>query len=196
MTAHAVPISNRRVRFGGLNTRWHRPALLTFGAIVVLHWAEHLVQAFQIWVLDYKKPAARGILGQFFPWLIKSEWLHYGFAVVMLVGLALLMPGFTGRGRTFWVIAFAIQVWHMIEHQILFIQAQTHHNWWNSKVPVSILQHYWFPGSRPELHLLYNGLVTIPMVVAIYFHMYPPPKERSQPTLCACARTADEQLAA
>jgi hypothetical protein len=173
---------------GDLNTRWHRPALLGFAAVVVFHWVEHLVQAFQIWVLDYKKPEARGLLGAAFPWLIKSEWLHYGFAVVMLVGLALLLPGFSGRARAFWLVAFGIQVWHFIEHQILFVQAQAHHNWWHSKVPVSVLQHYWFPGSRPELHLFYNALVTIPMIIGVYYHMYPPPKERSQAAPCACAR--------
>lgn len=189
MTTHAMPM-----RKGGLltdlNTRWHRAALLAFGAIVVLHWVEHLVQAFQIWALDKPRPQARGFLGQVWPWLISSEWLHYGFAVVMVVVLGLLLPGFSGRGRLFWMVAFGIQIWHFIEHQILFYQAATGDNWWDSKVPVSVLQHYWFPGTRPELHLLYNALVTIPMVVALYFHMYPPPRERSEPRECTCARVA------
>lgn len=189
MTTHALPVGKRGV-ITDLNTRWHRPALLTFGAIVVLHWAEHLVQAFQIWGLDRTKPDSKGLLGAFFPWLVTSEWLHYGFAVVMVIGLGLLLPGFAGRSRAFWSVAFAIQIWHFIEHQILFYQAATGDNWWGSKVPVSILQHYWFPGSRPELHLLYNAIVTIPMLVAMYFHMYPPPAERAEPRECSCARVA------
>jgi hypothetical protein len=188
LTAHALPLRKRGGIISNLNTRWHRAALLTFGAIVVLHWLEHLVQAFQIWALDMKRPEARGVLGQWFPWIIKTEWLHYGFAVVMLAGLAFLLPGFTGRGKAFWMVAFLIQAWHLVEHQILFVQATTGDNWWDSKVPVSILQHYVFPGSRAELHLLYNALVTIPMVVAMFFHMYPPPKERSQPADCSCSR--------
>ncbi len=51
--------------------------------------------------------ASRGVIGQFFPWVIKSETLHYGYAVVMLIGLFLLRKGFTGRrsaagGRSPW----------------------------------------------------------------------------------------------
>jgi len=53
---------------------------------------------------------------------------------------------------------------------------------------VSVLQHYWFPGSRPELHLFYNSIVTIPMLVGLYFHMYPPPQEDHAADACTCAR--------
>lgn len=190
MATEAVALGRRTGTFGALNTRWHERALQVFGAIVLLHWTEHIVQAFQIWVLDYKKPAARGLLGAQWPWLVSSEWLHYGYAVVMLIALAVLLPGFKGRSRVFWSIAFAIQIWHFIEHQILLIQAQTHHNWWHAKVPQSVLQHYWFTGSRPELHLFYNTLVTIPMVVAIWFHMRPPARERARGKVadCTCAK--------
>ena len=83
-----------------LNTRWHERALQIFMVIVLGHWAEHLVQAYQVWVLDRPRPAARGVLGQFFPWLVTSEWLHYWYAIVMLAGLFLLRPGFAGRART------------------------------------------------------------------------------------------------
>lgn len=178
-----------------LNTRWHEKALWIFGAVVFFHWVEHIVQSYQIWVLHYPKPKARGLLGQPFPWLIKSEWLHYGYAVAMLIGLALLFPGFRGRARTFWGIALAIQIWHFIEHQLLFYQAQAHHNFWHSKVPTSVLQHYWFPGARPELHLFYNTLVTVPMLVGLYFHMYPPRRERlNDETECTCVKPAREVL--
>jgi len=34
----------------------------------------------------------------------------------------------------------------------------------------------WVP--RVELHLFYNTIVFIPMVVAMYFHMFPPAGER------------------
>lgn len=172
-----------------LNTGWHERALLGFGAIVVLHWLEHIVQAVQIWVLGYAKPAARGLLGAVWPWLVSSEWLHYGFAVVMLAGLALLLRGFAGRARAFWLVALAIQVWHLVEHQILFVQAQSNTPWFGAKVPTSVLQQFW-PMGRPELHLAYNMLVTVPMLVALWFHMYPPLPERGRETACTCDRTA------
>ena len=79
-----------------VNGSQHELALRLFMAIVLAHWAEHLLQAFQIYVLGWPVPAARGLLGYFYPWLIKSEALHYGYALVMLAGLWLLRPGFTG----------------------------------------------------------------------------------------------------
>lgn len=186
-----VSLEKRDSLLRTLNTRWHERALYIFGAIVFLHWMEHIVQAWQIWVMGYKRPAARGVLGQFFPSLIKTEWLHFGYAVVMLAFLGLLLPGFKGRSRAFWGIAFAIQIWHMIEHSVLFYQAQAHHNWWHSKVPVSFLQHWWFQGTRVELHLFYNSIVTIPMLVGLFFHMYPPSRERvKNKAECTCARPA------
>ena len=57
---------------------------MLFSLIVVAHWAEHLVQAFQVWALDMSRPDSRGVLGQWFPWLVSSEWLHYGYAIVMM----------------------------------------------------------------------------------------------------------------
>lgn len=191
MALHPVTVdipASRQTWMSRLNTSAHERALWLFAAIVLAHWAEHLVQAFQIWALGYEKPAARGILGQFWPWLVSSEWLHYGFAVVMVAGLALLLPGFAGRARAWWIAALAIQVWHLVEHQILFIQAQTHSPWFGGSVPTSVLQQFW-PGARPEIHLFYNMLVTIPMLVAMWFHMYPPIPERGREMACSCDRT-------
>jgi hypothetical protein len=34
---------------------------------------------------------------------------------------------------------------------------------------------------RVELHLFYNSLVFIPMLLGMYFHMFPPPREASRP---------------
>src|SRR4051812_7015108 len=102
-----------------LNTDWHKPALLAFGFIVLAHWAEHLAQAFQIYALGWPVADARGVLGLPFPWLIKSEAMHYGYALVMLVGLWLFRVGFKGRGRTWWTVSLAIQFWHHIEHALL-----------------------------------------------------------------------------
>src|SRR2546426_2273647 len=63
---------------GKLNGLWHKRALQTFMIIVLAHWAEHLVQAYQVYVLKWPVHEARGVLGQVFPWLLHSEGLHYG----------------------------------------------------------------------------------------------------------------------
>jgi hypothetical protein len=150
--------------------------------IVAAHWAEHIVQAYQIWVLGWPRPKALGLLGLWFPWLISSEVLHYGYALVMLIALFLLRPGFVGRARTWWTAALAIQFWHHIEHLLLLIQAQSGHYFFGRAVPTSILQLF-LP--RVELHLFYNSIVFIPMVVAMYLHLRPSSGEWNR-TRCSC----------
>jgi hypothetical protein len=167
-----------------LNSRWHERALQIFMAIVLAHWGEHLVQAYQIWVMGWPRPQANGILGLWYPWLIKSETLHYGYALVMLIGLWVLRKGFTGRSRTWWTIALVIQFWHHIEHLLLIGQATLHHNLMGKPVPFSVLQ-FFFP--RVELHLFYNSVVFIPMVIAMYYHMFPPASEPQEHANCTCS---------
>ncbi len=49
-----------------LNRVWHRRALNLFMLIVLAHWAEHLAQAYQVYVLRWPRPQAGGFLGLFF----------------------------------------------------------------------------------------------------------------------------------
>lgn len=167
-----------------LNSDRHELALRLFMVIVLGHWVEHLLQGIQIYVLGWPVPEARGALGMFFPLLIKSEALHYGYAVVMLIGLWTLRTGFTGTvDRFWWMTAFWIQFFHHIEHAILQLQALTGHNLFGRPVPTSIIQ-LWVP--RVELHLFYNTIVFIPMVIAMYYHLFPPVRETNRPR-CTCA---------
>ena len=50
-------------------------------------------------------------------------------------------------------------------------------------MPCSILQLV-FP--RVELHLFYNSIVFIPMVIAMYYHMFPSENEQEK-MVCTCA---------
>ena len=177
---HSSPWRQLRDR---LNGAWHERALQLFMVIVLAHWAEHLVQAYQIYVLGWPVPEARGVLGLWYPWMVESEILHYGYALVMLVGIWLLWPGFVGRSRVWWTICLAIQFWHHVEHALLQAQAIVGQNLMGSPVPISIAQ-IWIP--RVELHLLYNSLVFLPMVVAMYHHMFPPEGEEAH-ARCSCA---------
>ncbi|GAA5520640.1 hypothetical protein LQ318_02815 [Aliifodinibius salicampi] len=165
-----------------LNVGWHERALQIFLAIVLAHWAEHLVQAYQIWGLGWPIPESRGVLGYWFPWMVSSELLHYGYALIMLIGLWILRTGFTSSAYTWWMVSFWIQFWHHIEHGLLQGQAIVGENLANSPVPVSILQ---FVIPRVELHLIYNTAVFIPMIIAMYLHMFPPPGEE-QHIKCSC----------
>lgn len=169
-----------------LNGPWHRSALNAFMFIVIAHLAEHLVQAYQVYLLGWPRPESRGMLGQFFPWLVHAEILHYGYAVIMLAGIWMLLPAFVGRARTWWIIALVIQFWHHIEHALLQGQAIAGQNLFGSPVPLSIVQ-LWIP--RVELHLLYNTLVFVPMIVAMYFHLFPSATEAGS-MRCRCALNA------
>jgi hypothetical protein len=168
---------------GLLNTRYHKAALLVFGFVVVAHWAEHLVQAYQIYVLGWPRPQAGGVLGLAFPVLVSSEWLHYGYAIVMLVALVALRHGFIGRSRTWWNVAMWIQVWHHFEHLLLLLQAMTGMHLLGRPASTSVAQLV-FP--RVELHLFYNAVVFVPMVVAMIRHLRPWLAERAA-MRCSCA---------
>jgi hypothetical protein len=167
---------------GALNGRYHRAAMNLFMVVVLAHWAEHLVQAYQIWVLGWQQPQARGVLGQWSPWLVRSEALHYGYAIVMLVALFLLRPGLAGRARAWWTVALVIQFWHHVEHLLLLIQAQSGQFFFGQAVPTSIVQ---MVVPRVELHLFYNSIVFIPMVIGMYFHLRPNAREQAA-VACSC----------
>jgi hypothetical protein len=135
-----------------------------FLAIVIGHWAEHLFQIYQIYVLGWPTHMAGGLLGYVFPWLVHSEVLHFGYAVLMMIGLVWLRGEMGGAAESAWKTSTIIQSWHLVEHTLLQIQALTH-PFFGKAVPTSIVQ-LWFP--RVELHLFYNTIVTIPMAVAVY----------------------------
>jgi hypothetical protein len=184
----AVTPQTHQSFYNKLNSQWHERAVLVFMAVVLAHWGEHLVQAYQIWVMGWPRPKANGILGLWYPWLIQSEVLHYAYALVMLIGLWVLRKGFTGLSRKWWTVALVIQFWHHIEHLLLIGQATFHHNLMGKPVPFSVLQ-FFFP--RVELHLFYNAVVFIPMVIGMYYHMFPPKGEVREAT-CTCSWYTDE----
>jgi hypothetical protein len=173
-----------------LNGPWHKWALRAFTVIVLAHWAEHITQAYQVYALGWPVHHARGVLGQAFPWLVHSEVLHYGYAVIMLAGIWLFLPGMVGRARTWWLAALVIQFWHHIEHGLLQIQALTGHNFFGASVPTSILQ---LVIPRLELHLFYNTIVFIPMVVGMYYHLFPTASEAVK-MRCHCALHVPEPV--
>jgi len=195
-----------------LNTSWHKYALWAFGFITLAHWAEHLVQAFQVYVLHWPLKDARGLLGTFIPWLVKSELMHYLYAIVMLVLLWVLRKGFTGRSYVWWMIAFWIQFWHHVEHALLQGQVIYGANFFGAPQPISIIQMLGFLEGTPkegfgglmtgppqhafswlmlfvrrvEVHLFYNTIVFIPMAIGMYLHVFPMPEEE-QHMGCTCS---------
>jgi hypothetical protein len=116
--------------------------------------------------------------------LVTSEWLHYAFAVFMRVAFIILRHGFTGRSRTWWNVAMWIQIWHHFEHLLLLVQAMTGSFLLGRAEPTSIAQLLFI---RIELHLFYNTVVFVPMVVAMVYHLRPNAPEREAMN-CSCRR--------
>lgn len=168
----------------GVHDDRHGHALGLFLVVVFSHWVEHLVQAFQYYVLGWPVTEASGALGLWFPDLITSEWLHYGYNLAVLAGLALLLPRFEGRARTWWTAALAVQAWHHAEHALLLGQVVTGEHLLGRPVATSVLQ-LWVP--RLELHQVYNAVVLLPLLVAVARRHHPagggdrPPSRRPLP---------------
>lgn len=141
-----------------------------FMLVVASHILEHIVQAYQVYGLHQARPEALGAVGAVWPALIESEWLHYWHAIVMLVGLYVFRDMFTGRARGWWAAALWLQVWHHLEHFLLIVQAYTGLHLLGRPIPISIAQ-LWVP--RLELHLFYNVVVLLPMLVAMALHRWP-----------------------
>ncbi|MFI9407014.1 hypothetical protein [Nocardia sp. NPDC052316] len=160
-----------------INSEKHYQALKVYIAIIVAHWVEHVVQAFQIYVLDMPRPKAGGFLGYIVPVVNKNELLHWTYAVLMIVGLLLLRGGFQARSRKWWTIALGIQTWHFAEHSFLLTQYWSGLNFLGKPAPTSIIQTF-FP--RVELHLVYNMAVMLPILVALSLHWFSPKSAGSQ----------------
>ena len=170
--------------FTKINGPWHKRATLIVLTIIVGHWVEHVMQAYQVYGLNQARPHAHGAIGVLFPWLVTSEWLHYGYVGGILAGLVLVRPGFAGRARLWWNAAVLVQLWHCIEHSLLLGQAASGHNLFGGAVPTSILQ---LVVPRLELHLFYNAMGFVPMVIGLFYHLFPPAGE--WPTECHCAES-------
>lgn len=154
-----------------LNGPWHKRALSLYMIVVFGHWAEHILQAYQVFVLNWARPDAGGVLGLWFPWLAQSEVLHFAYNFSLFAGLLLLRPGFHGRARTWWTVACLIQGWHFFEHLLLQAQWLSGIYLFGASQQTGILQ-LWIP--RVELHFLYNTLVFLPMLAGLFFYIRDP----------------------
>jgi hypothetical protein len=161
--------ARRQVRYDERLGIWRHRAVVIFLAVVVLHWSEHLVQAYQVWVLDWPREDALGGLGVIWPWLAQAEVLHVAYNLFVLFGLMLLLPIFRGVGRTFWLWTTALQMWHFFEHGLLQAQVLLAKNLLGADVPTSMVQLF---VPRVELHLFYNGVVTVPIAIAVWLRFW------------------------
>ncbi|WP_066122415.1 hypothetical protein [Geminocystis sp. NIES-3709] len=139
----------------------HGGMMLTiFNLIILSHLAEHIAQMIQLHLLHWARPECLGLLGLWKPYLVRSEFLHYGHALFMLLGIYPMM-----RWNKWLYATFVLAFYHHLEHFQLLLQAVTKHYWWGFPKPAT-LPELLIP--RIELHFFYNIMVALPMFYGIY----------------------------
>ena len=117
-----------------------------FYTVLKLHFLEHLAQMIQVYILNMPRTESLGLIGLWFPYLIRSEWLHFGFAIYTLNGIYRYTNNKT---------AFYLQLFHTVEHIILI-------NQYFLGYAATGIGGIWFP--RIELHFFYNLIVLLPLI--------------------------------
>ncbi len=133
--------------------------------ITILHFVEHIIQLMQLYVLHLPRAESMGLVGLYFPWLMKTEIFHYVLALYMLIAMYKYRHYFRlgTSNREYWDAAVAVQYFHHFEHFILLVQAWTGNYLLDKSVPTSIGQLF-FP--KIELHFIYNLIVFALMCLA------------------------------
>lgn len=152
------------------NSRWHEPVFLVFIIVTYFHWLEHLIQVYQVYILDIPRSIAGGVLGYFLPELLENETLHFTYNLFWIAGLLLLYPGLSGRAAWWGKVAVILQGLHFFEHVLLQVQWVTGYYLFNSAWPTSIGQQVFM---RIELHFWYTFIAFVPTMLAFYYHFYP-----------------------
>lgn len=168
-TSTVTSYSTRLRRPGKSST--HLRALLLYSLVVLGHFAEHLVQAYQVYVLHWHPRIAGGILGLYYPKLAQNEVLHIAYNSAQLTGLILLWLGFqrsSSAARRWWNVALVAQSWHFLEHVLLQVQYITGNYLFGASRQTSLLELF---VPRVELHLTYNLLALIPTIIAVIFYV-------------------------
>ena len=146
-------------------TKQFRTYLNIFLLVIYLHLIEHIFQMIELYILHWERPMCLGLLGFYIPQLIHSEYLHYGHALFMLIGIYYLTKYMYNKDSLWWMrLTLGLAFYHHFEHLLLLIQSITHIYLFNKLVPTSFGQLF---VPRIELHFIYNLLVGIPMMIAL-----------------------------
>lgn len=143
--------------------------MTTLIIISIAHFIEHVAQILEVYLFNIPREKALGILGMLYPWLMKSETLHYVLALYMLVAIYWYSDRFRGKARKYWNFAFWSQTWHHFEHLLLIAQATTGYYLFGANKPTSVGQLF---VSKIELHFFYNLIIFILMMRALWIGKY------------------------
>ena len=172
-----------------INGPWHSRALVIVFSPIFFHMFEHVLQVFQVYVLNIERADALGLLGIWLPRLMRAEVIHFGFSVYTLLAILVLGGAIVGRARWFGLVALSVQSWHLFEHTLLLTQRSTDNFFFGTAGPSSLVE-LLIP--RVELHFAYNATVFTCILVAMLLHAYPPRGETVRPR-CGCARQGEAE---
>ena len=122
------------------------------------HVAEHTAQMIELHVLDLPAAQAKGILG-----FVDVEWVHFLWSTYVLVASAILLRRFPWN--RWLVLAVLLGSWHEREHAVMLA---TYLGTGIAGTP-GILARGGLVGlaiSRPDLHFLYNAMLTTLLLLA------------------------------
>lgn len=149
---------------------------LGFFAVVALpqlgHMGEHIGQMVQIHWLGAPPPKAHGAVGA-----LDIEWVHFLWNFWVLVGVGILIMRFRTNP---WLWASAlIGAWHFAEHVVIMIA------FWDTGKPgdPGLLAKGGDIGGgvnliRPDLHFIYNLIMTVPLMIAFAWQIRRAREER------------------
>lgn len=154
-----------------LMTRWVLATWRIAGAWLALylvlavtqtgHVMEHVVQVAQLRVLGLSGHHAHGIFGA-----LDIEWVHFTWNAWVLAAVVVLLIGRPGN-RWLWVAA-PLAAWHLLEHTFLIVTyLVTGVEGTPGLLAMGGLLGNGLPVARAELHLFYNVLETIPLLMGL-----------------------------
>lgn len=121
------------------------------------HVSEHVSQMIQLHVLGLPPQQARGVIGA-----LDVEWVHFLWSTFVLVATVALLRRLP---RNRWLaLALVLAVWHELEHVTLMTTyLATGVSGSPGLLASGGLIDGGLPISRPDLHFLYNAMLTVPL---------------------------------
>ena len=157
-----APLFGRGVAHAGRTSGW----LALYTVLVVTqvgHVLEHVAQIVQIHGLGLAGKEARGVFGA-----LDVEWVHFAWNAWILVAVVLLLRHLPGNG---WLgVALVVAGWHMVEHAVtLWTYLSTGVAGSPGLLGAGGAIAGGGPLPRPDLHLVYNLIETLPLVAGFLF---------------------------
>lgn len=146
----------------------HYEWLALFYVLVLInagHFMEHVVQMTQIHILGVAPKNAKGIISQ-----LDTEWIHFSANLITLLLVLVLLSRFR-QNVWLWVTA-VVGTWHVIEHSyILNVYLQTGVTSSPGLLTKGGALGGGLPFIRPDMHFIYNLLVTVPLMLAFAYQL-------------------------